>query len=94
MGALIVIAAFVLPLLPYLPKPSRVTHLLAYWVTDFFGESGAVLVYLAAWWAAMLGVFWAGRLANVGPEVAVAFAIAVVGVVLIRLLKGENIDFD
>ena len=94
MGALLVIAAFLLPLWPYLPIPSRMTHHVTERLISDFGESAPHLAYLAAWAAALLGVLWAARWADVGPAVLVAFLFSSFGVWLVRLLNGENVDTD
>ena len=94
MGALLVIAAFLLPLWPYLPIPKRVTARLTERLIEDLGESAPPLVYLAAWMAALLGVLWAAPLANVGLAVFVAFIVSWVGVWLFRVLNGEKVDID
>jgi hypothetical protein len=93
MGALVVVAALLLPVAPLLLR-FHVTDRLTHRLTQEVGEDAVGLVYIGGFVAAFFAIVWGAGLTGTGPAVLVALALSTLAVVTFRLLNGENVDFD
>jgi hypothetical protein len=93
MGALVVVAALLLPVAPLLLR-LHVTDRLTDRLTQEVGEDAVGCVYIGGWFAAFFAIVWAAGVTGAGPAVAVALALSTLAVATFRLLNGENVDLD
>jgi hypothetical protein len=93
MGALVIVAALLLPVAPLLFRTHAADRLTDR-LTQEVGEDAVGLVYIGGWIAAYFAILWAAGVTGAGPGVLVAFALSTLAVVTFRLLNGENVDFD
>ena len=92
MGALVVVAALLLPLTPLLSR-MHIADRLTDRLTQEVGEDAVGLVYIGGWVAAFFAILWAAGATGVGPAAIVAFAVSTLASALFRWLNGEDVDF-
>jgi hypothetical protein len=92
MGALVVVAALILPIAFHHFTRSRLSNRVTDRLTQEVGEDAVVLVYVGALFAAVFALLGAARLSGAGVGAVLAFALSSLAVGVLSVLDGENVD--
>ena len=94
MGGLVVLIALVLPIAFHVFGRSRLADRVTDRLTREVGEDAAPVVYVGAWFVAVIAMFWAAGVTGAGVSALLAFAFSGLVVGMIRFLSGESVETD